>query len=162
MRRAALLIPCALGLASLGVFRRRLLLVRVVGHSMEPAYADGDTLLAVRVARSRGWRAGEDLVFTPTGRTRVPGDPPYLVKRVRAVPGDPVPPEVVTSDLVPGDQIARLMDAAAGLIKPDWLLVQGLNLAAGPSWYAVQVSSVIGRVVTGPRAAFGPRPHQAS
>jgi len=68
--------------------RRKLLLVTVRGSSMEPAYSDGDTLVAVRVPASYAWRTGEDLVFARPEPSLVPGDPAYLVKRLVAVGPD--------------------------------------------------------------------------
>lgn len=122
----------ALALAGLVVARKRLLIVRVHGSSMEPAYHDGDALLLVRMSPAHGWRRGEDLVFAMTGQELVPGDPPYLVKRVCAVPGDPDPTQ---SD---------------GLVPPDWLVLQGLN-ATGPraSYYSVSAETILGKVVLG-------------
>lgn len=88
--------------ATLAVARRMLLVVVVHGNSMAPTFHDGDRLLVRRRTPSRctpsHWRAGDVVVFPAPGRDpRVPptdDDPAYLVKRVVAVPGDPVPQDV--------------------------------------------------------------------
>ena len=89
-------------------FRRRWTVVRVRGGSMEPALHDGDLLLA---RRRRGYRPrrGDVVVLrrppgaaVPPGAAAVHGGPVgpapagerWLIKRVTAVPGDPVPPGV--------------------------------------------------------------------
>ncbi|RFU43514.1 hypothetical protein DZF91_00790 [Actinomadura logoneensis] len=74
------------------LLRRRFTMVRVQGGSMAPTYADGDRLLVHRTTRVR---TGDAVVFdnpvTPPGH--IP-DPPWMVKRVTALPGDPVPADV--------------------------------------------------------------------
>lgn len=93
-------------MAVVRVMRRRLLVVAVRGGSMAPVYLDGDRLLAVRVSGAHRWRVGEDLVFARNEEQVVPpGDPPFLVKRVCAVPGDLVPSDLVPSDLLPSDLV---------------------------------------------------------
>jgi len=88
--------------------RRRWTIVRVRGMSMMPTYADGDRLL-VRLGR-RGWVRDDVVVFHPPGRrrhSRRPGDPEWLMKRVVAVAGQPIPADVraavaaVRADVVP-------------------------------------------------------------
>ncbi|MGI5176273.1 S26 family signal peptidase [Dactylosporangium sp. CA-152071] len=82
------------------------LVVRVHGDSMEPALHDGDLVLARRRA-GRTPRRGDIVVLRrpaaaapPPGAEVVHGGPtpatpsPWLVKRVAAVPGDPLPPDV--------------------------------------------------------------------
>ena len=136
MRRSWLLAACAASVAVIGgilVVRSRLVIVRVKGSSMKPVYADGDVLLAARLPPGYHWQAGEDLVFARTGPDLVPGDPPYLVKRVCALPGDPDP----RSDL--GD----------ALVPADWLILQGLNSTGSrPSYYSIPVEVILARVLS--------------
>jgi signal peptidase I len=68
------------------VVRRLFVVVTVRGDSMRPTYADGDVLLAARLPMLRRGRA---IVFTPP--VNQPGGPPYRVKRLVALPGDPTP-----------------------------------------------------------------------
>ncbi|GAB3987610.1 S26 family signal peptidase [Actinoallomurus acanthiterrae] len=89
----------------------RLALVRVVGSSMAPTFADGDRLLVRRTVRPR---RGDVVVFRNPAKKREP-DPPWLVKRVSAVPGDQVPEEVLAA-----------VGAAPGAVVPlDRLVVRG-------------------------------------
>lgn len=80
----------ALGLASLAVLARaRLMVVRVDGTSMLPTYQAEDALLAVRRRGARPVPLGTVVIC------RLPADIAgprgYLVKRVVAVAGDPLP-----------------------------------------------------------------------
>lgn len=73
----------------------RLALVRVVGGSMEPTFADGDRLLVRRAATHR---RGDVIVFrNPVVFPDGVADPPWLVKRVTAVEGDAVPEDVLAA-----------------------------------------------------------------
>jgi signal peptidase I len=139
-RRNWPLIACLLALPVIAVIRGRFLVVAVRGSSMAPIYHDGDTLLAVRLSRSHAWRAGEDLVFARTGQP-IPGDPSYLVKRICAVSGDPVP-----------DQAEDLMAnrASCGRIPSGWLLLQGMKSGY---FYSVPVDAVVGKIVGRVRAS---------
>ncbi|MGW1867179.1 S26 family signal peptidase [Streptomyces mauvecolor] len=113
---AALAVGAGVLLLSVRVLRARVTLVRVTGSSMVPAFADGDRLL---VRRTRRVRRGDAVVF----RNPLPfgdGDEalPWLVKRVSALPGDPVPPEVRAvvgapdGSLVPSGSLVVRGDAA--------------------------------------------------
>lgn len=88
----ALLAVCTVAAA---VAHRLLGLITVEGHSMSPAFADGDRIL-IRLgsgAAGRRLRPGAVVVF----RNPRPGnaaDPRWLVKRVAAVEGAPVPPDI--------------------------------------------------------------------
>ncbi|TDC57498.1 S26 family signal peptidase [Actinomadura sp. KC345] len=75
------------------LLRRGLLVSRVRGGSMLPAYRDGDVLLAVRRSLFRRLRAGDVVVCRVPEGFHVPGggDDPLLVKRVAAVGGEPHP-----------------------------------------------------------------------
>lgn len=112
------------------VLRRRLLVVTVLGVSMEPTYQSGDRLL-VRRSRLKVVRTGQIVVVQIPGAT--PGDSTAgrLVKRAVAVPGDPVPPQIPISDqvvpegrlLVLGDNPARSNDSRRlGYIPADALI----------------------------------------
>jgi signal peptidase I len=67
------------------VVRHKYVLITVNGESMSPTYRAGDRVL---VRRSRLVRSGQCVVFVeePTGPV-----PDWVLKRVVAVPGDPVP-----------------------------------------------------------------------
>ncbi len=91
--------------------RRRLFTVTVRGLSMRPALQPGDRVLARRVPLA-AVRAGQIVVVAaPDGDAGVP----WLIKRVAAVPGDPVPP--------------WLDRARASRVPPDCFLVLGDNAA---------------------------------
>ncbi|HEY0641048.1 MAG TPA: S26 family signal peptidase [Pseudonocardiaceae bacterium] len=70
------------------VLRRVLLIVRVHGGSMRPTFADRDLLLAHRLPILR---RGSVVVFRPPGAGLPECSPPYRVKRLAALPGDPTP-----------------------------------------------------------------------
>jgi signal peptidase I len=86
----------ALGLSLLAVFgalaavvvwlRRRLVTVTVSGHSMTPTLLPGDRVLVRRTPVRRVGRA--DLLVFARPRT---AERAWMIKRVLAVPGDPVP-----------------------------------------------------------------------
>lgn len=86
--------------------RGLLVVVTVRGNSMRPTYADGDVLLAARIPLLRRGRA---IVFTPP--TNPPDAPPYRVKRLVALPGDPTP------DWVRGGQ--RFVPAGHVVVRGD-------------------------------------------
>ncbi len=95
----ALLTGIATG--ALVVARRTLLVVRVDGESMAPAYQSGDRVLAVRRSPGRLIRCGEVVVLRPPGGA--PKAAALFIKRVVAVAGDPMPPvnEPITASTVP-------------------------------------------------------------
>ena len=131
-RRGLLAVVAAVALA----LRSRLLVVAVVGDSMRPTLVDGDRLL---VLRRRTVRRGGLVVFRPP-REIQPGDPPLLVKRVAAAPGDPTPawlPGTRAGRTLARDEIAVLGDAA---VSED-----------SRQWGALPRSSVVGHVLGGPR-----------
>ncbi|NUW44461.1 signal peptidase I [Nonomuraea rhodomycinica] len=113
--------------------RRRLLVITVIGRSMEPTYAPGTRLLARRTSDVSRLRRGDVVVLrspaaerpvsvrvpTADGRTVVAGSTPVtdlVVKRVHALPGDPVPrarvPALahVEEETVPAGRIVVLGD----------------------------------------------------
>lgn len=149
MRRYLPLIAGAVALPVVAVIRRRFLLVTVRGSSMAPVYDDGDTLLAVRPRRSHAWLVGDDLVFVRTGeQIGARGDPPYLVKRVCAVAGDPMPRP---SDGLPADW------AGCDVVPSGWLILSGMISASPKShFYHVPADAIVGQVVRRLRPAAGP------
>lgn len=92
----------SLGMAAVLLLRRRLVAVTVRGASMEPAYHDGDRVL---VRRGSAFVPGQTVVVehphTDPGWSRPPmrrlagatavSGRTWMIKRVAAVPGDPVP-----------------------------------------------------------------------
>lgn len=112
---------------------RGLFVVRVRGHSMEPTYRDGDRILARRGGRlAVGMVAVIRHAHTDLGT---------LIKRVAAVPGDPVPRLLdLSEDRVPEGKIVLLGD------NPD---VSFDSRTAG--YFAVE--DVLGRVLFASRRA---------
>jgi signal peptidase I len=84
---------------------RRLVAVTVRGMSMEPTYRDGDRVL---VRRGGALTPGQVVVLEESGG--------WLIKRVAAVPGDPVPRDRVPAlaevreDRVPEGKLVLLGD----------------------------------------------------
>lgn len=98
---------------ALVLLRRTLLTITVHGNSMSPTFADGDRLV---VRRGGQGTVGDVVVFAHPAP--VAGDPDMLVKRVAAVPGDPVPAAVrpvVDCPDVPRGQLVVLGDNAHSL-----------------------------------------------
>lgn len=93
VRCAALLAAGAVALAGAGALvRRKLLLIRVTGSSMAPTYEDGARLLVrtgIRIQR------GDVVVFRHPRGEQDPEQLRWLVKRVTALPGEPVPGDVL-------------------------------------------------------------------
>jgi signal peptidase I len=72
-----------------GAARLALLVIKVDGASMAPTFHSGDTVLTVRRTLRPAVRRGDVVVcLRPEG---LPGPNSYLIKRVVAVAGDPVP-----------------------------------------------------------------------
>ncbi len=93
------------------VLRRRLLLVTIEGDSMEPTYTAGNRVF-VRRTTLAGVRRGAVVVLTAPAET-LATDPPLLVKRAVAVPGDPVPSGIpVPERTVPAGRLVVLGDNA--------------------------------------------------
>ena len=72
--------------ATLLLLRRSFELVDVQGSSMEPTLRDGDRVL---VRRTTVFHRGDVVVFPVPDGPRTSQDPPWLVKRVSGVAGDP-------------------------------------------------------------------------
>jgi signal peptidase I len=147
---AALAPAAAAVAAAAGALRWRYAVVTVHGPSMEPALADGDRLLARRCGL-RGLRPGQLVIFREPGLPdrRRPvwltgaGRDHWVVKRVSAVPGDPVPasvrPAVSGVSVVPPQMVVVLGDAARsrdsrqwGFIPASAILGVGRRLASTP------------------------------
>ncbi|GAA3768706.1 S26 family signal peptidase [Micromonospora maritima] len=128
-------VPVCLVAGALVLARRRLLLVQVLGPSMEPTLREGSHVLARRLSGATpatgqvvvvcqpppwhsvaSWRAGERSGpegFWPAGRPQP--DKQWIVKRVAATEGEPVPPEfhrwrAELGAVVPTGQILLLGD----------------------------------------------------
>ncbi|MDI6097446.1 S26 family signal peptidase [Actinoplanes sp. NEAU-A12] len=127
--------------------RRGLLVIEVVGDSMDPTYHSGDRLL---VRRSRRVRRGHVVIahHQEGGRREEPGAAyvtTWLVKRLVALPGDPVPDAVKPAvggngHLVPAGMTVLLGDHPGS--------------ADSRSWGFIPLSDVAGIVV----ARLRPRP----
>ncbi|MEU0835418.1 S26 family signal peptidase [Streptomyces sp. NPDC005969] len=137
---AAMAAGAGMLLLSVCALRSRIALIRVTGSSMTPAFTDGDRLLVRRTTRVR---RGDAVVF----RNPLPfgdGDDPlaWLVKRVSALPGDPVPPDV--RDIVGAPD--------GGLVPSGSLVVRGDAARTQDSRHFgyVPESSLLGVVLTRP------------
>ncbi|GAA3392751.1 S26 family signal peptidase [Cryptosporangium minutisporangium] len=122
MNIVAALVPITGVLAAAAWVRRNLVMVRVTGFSMEPTYRCGDRVL-VRRCRASAVRAGQVIVILPgkpLGGLPPIDDPFWVIKRVAAAPGDPVPRtrvsalSAVPEDVVPDDCLVVLGDNPAG------------------------------------------------
>jgi signal peptidase I len=128
-------------LAALGVavavvasVRWRYSVVTVHGQSMEPELADGDRLLARRCGVRR-LRCGQLVIFREPGLSRRPawltgaGRDRWVVKRVAAIPGDPVPDTVRSiarlAEVVPRRAIVVLGNAAESRDSRHWGFIAG-------------------------------------
>jgi signal peptidase I len=99
--RIAAAVAVAVASAALGAVRWRYAVVTVHGPSMEPDLADGDRLLTRRCRTGR-LRRGQLIIFREPGlKWRRPawltgaGQDVWVIKRVAAVAGDPVPDSVL-------------------------------------------------------------------
>ncbi|WP_282692495.1 S26 family signal peptidase [Streptomyces sp. CC208A] len=151
VRTAAAAVAAGAGaVVAVRAVRSRFALVRVTGSSMAPTYRDGERLL---VRRRAPIRSGDAVVF----RNPVPGadtDVRWLVKRVTAMPGAPVP-----------DDVRPAVDTTH--VPRDCLVVRGDGARTQDSRHFgyVPVASVLGVVVARGRPrepvagrAIGPAP----
>lgn len=114
--------------ASVIMLRRKLVAVTVYGRSMEPTYHEGDRVLVRRNSPLRRGRvvvaehpsfavawhdAPMPAVATATG---VSGRP-WVIKRVAAVPGDPIP----------RDRVVALADVSECYVPPGMVVLLGDN-----------------------------------
>ncbi|GAA0904422.1 S26 family signal peptidase [Virgisporangium aurantiacum] len=105
------------GGATLAWLRRYLVIVTVDGASMRPALEPGDRLIARRVPRAR-LAVGQIVVveWSPVrmgdryGGPGAPAPTRWLVKRIAALPGDPVPVELPWTGRVAPGQLVVLGD----------------------------------------------------
>ncbi|WP_051415861.1 S26 family signal peptidase [Nocardiopsis sp. CNT312] len=131
---------------------RTLVAVEVVGRSMEPTFRHGERVLVRRV-RARRLRVGDVAVLGQPGHDVLahPDEllgsaPPWVLKRVAALPGDPVP------DGIPGEP--------GGTVPPDHLVVLGDNTGRSTDsrvWGPVPGDRVLGIV----RRRMAPHPARA-
>jgi signal peptidase I len=108
---------------ALAFMRRRFVLVTVQGESMRPTLSDGDRLLMRR--RTPGVPLNRDDIvaaLTPDGSVER-----LYVKRVAAVPGDPVPSG---TERVRPDHYFLLGDHPYSLDSRDWGCVPGSRIVA--------------------------------
>lgn len=89
-------LPLAAGIVRI---RRQWLVITVDGRSMTPTFADGDRIV-VRRRTLTEVRHGDVVVLEPPSDG---GQPGWNVKRVKALPGDRVPPGV--AGCAPGDRV---------------------------------------------------------
>ncbi len=141
-RRARLAVAVAFAAAAWALTRwarRHLRVVTVSGTSMLPAYRPGD-LLTIRRIPASAIRPGDVVILHADSPGRhQPVTAPWIIKRVAAVPGDPVAP----GTLPYGHQAT---------VPPGQLILLGDNLAhsidSRQHGY-FPASNVIGRVITG-------------
>jgi signal peptidase I len=107
-----------------------LFIVTIRGTSMTPTYSDGDRLLVRSWRRGRAPRRGRVLVLDRSRPARAGARGPasghrLLVKRLVAVPGDPVPGVVPAHAVgglrtVPAGQVIVLGDAPDSMDSRHW------------------------------------------
>ncbi len=134
MWRLVILLGSVVALAvGLGVARRRFVVVRISGASMLPTYRTGDRVL-VRRTSGAGVRRGQVVVLQTalpggvwrTGALPEPGAAMWFIKRAVAVPGDPVPEQVVArvgasaGDAVPAGRLVVLGDGPVSEDSRAW------------------------------------------
>jgi signal peptidase I len=150
MREAAVVM---VGLAVIGSAvlwaRRRLVLVTVYGESMEPTLRDGDRVL-VRRRRPADLSRGDIAVLAAPDGARAPEwrCPGWHVKRVVALPGDPMPDGVASVDDI-------------GRVSEGTVVVFGDNPTGGDSrhWGPYPTEGLVGTTVCRTwRAGRSPRP----
>lgn len=98
--------------------RRTLVIVTVSGESMEPTFRHGERVL-VRRARIDSVRPGQVVVVAPGRPQRLTRDYPlWMIKRLRAGPGDPAPrdeiPALGAEPIVPRARMVVLGDNPSG------------------------------------------------
>lgn len=143
VRYALVLLAVLIG--ALVVARRRFVVVRVHGVSMWPTYRPGDLVLIRRQA-GRGLRRGQVVVFEPAQRggwrtapLSAPRDTAWTIKRIVALPGDPVPAEVAAALSTAGDET----------VPPGQLVVigDGTDSADSRIWGYLPADRVLGIAV---------------
>ncbi|MEV4413117.1 S26 family signal peptidase [Catellatospora sp. NPDC049609] len=116
------------------VARVRLVRVTVSGGSMAPTLAHGDRLLMVRRRVRARDRGAVVLLAAPEDATAQVELGPWRVKRLVALPGDPVPAVVAAARGLP----------AGGVVPPGEILVLGDNPRSEDSrhWHRVPIALV--------------------
>ncbi|MFC9440467.1 S26 family signal peptidase [Nocardia sp. NPDC057030] len=136
-------VAALLAAGALFVARRMLVLVNVTGASMEPTLRDGDRIL-VRRRGPGGLRRGRIVVLMAPAAAQGPDwqCPGWHVKRVVALPGDPLPADVPAPD-------------GTGLVPRDSVVVFGDNPFGGDSrnWGPYRVDGFVGTLVCRTRTA---------
>ncbi|MDQ2846399.1 MAG: S26 family signal peptidase [Actinomycetota bacterium] len=133
MHRFRIVLGGLLSAAVAGMLARRaLFVVRIEGESMEPTFRSGDATLAIRARVSPTIRRGDVVVCRLP--PEIPGPTGYLVKRVAAVAGDPVP----------GSNPAAHEVLAAGRI---YLQGDGVRSYDSRKFGALPLAAVHGRVI---------------
>jgi signal peptidase I len=104
--------------------RRNLVIISVKGESMEPTYHRGDRVV-VRRTGANGLQVGQVIVVAAGKPVGLPTleNPLWMIKRLVAVPGDPVP----------HDRIPRLRDVPERTVPDGCLIVLGDNPAGTDS-----------------------------
>ncbi|MEU5424880.1 S26 family signal peptidase [Streptomyces olivoreticuli] len=116
---AALYWGLGMGVLTVVVLRRTLVVVTVRGVSMEPAFRDGERVLVrrggryavgrvvvvERVVERGGERDVRRRPAPPTVEAAVPAEREWIIKRVAAVAGDPLPPGVPASSAADGGRV---------------------------------------------------------
>jgi signal peptidase I len=114
------------GILTVGLARRRVVLVTVRGQSMAPTYRDGERLIALR--RSR-FSAGDVVIFrTPASHF---ADVDLLVKRAAATAGEGVPADLqarVGLAVVPAGRLLVRSDATEGLDSRHFGLISAADV----------------------------------
>lgn len=135
--------------AGLVMARRQLIVIEITGPSMQPTYRPGDRVLVRRRAGrqvrrgsvvvlpeppSSGW---PDVAVDPSARGAALSGTRWVIKRVAAVPGDPVPESV------------RPVVRYAERVPPGHLVVLGDSERSADSrlWGFAPVDLVLGSVV---------------
>jgi len=138
-KSAKALLTLASAGAAVGIARLALLVIRVDGTSMLPTFRPGDAVLTLRRGIRPTVRRGDIVVCRRPDST--PGPRSYLIKRVVAVAGDPIPDDY---DPPPGTG-----SAVGTIIAADRVYVRGDNdrsydsRAFGP----IPLDHVVGHVV---------------
>jgi signal peptidase I len=113
--------------------RRRLVVVHVTGRSMLPGLRPGDRVLVQRTAVSGFKLKPGDVVVL-----RAPVKPHWVIKRVAALPGDPVPASVRPATgralIVPAGMLVVLADNPIGIDSRDWGFVRIGGLLGAVIW----------------------------
>jgi signal peptidase I len=141
MSTVGVLLGLTAALASIAVLalRRRFLIIDVYGDSMSPAFAHGDRVLARRSHFGAIRRGDVVVIVTPDATPEMDPVDRWHIKRVTALPGDPVPAGIPVADavvpakhlVVLGDNARRSSDSrAVGFYRADALIGVVLRLSA--------------------------------